>query len=368
MAGKSERARTLTHTGSNQFIAVRRVEPFRETRHDVRARASLAARMPGLYALICGFIALVVGVPCASAQDGRATWPQRNVRFIIPFGPGSGADISARLIAERLQPTWGHAVVVENRPGGDSLVAINAFVGAADDHVLLYAATASFIAHPYVYDTLSYDRERDLLPIARISITVLAAGIPASMGIDTLKEFVAYAGARPGQLSSASVQGMTEIVFYGFLKRHGMDLPKVPYRDIVQAPTDLAEGRIHMLMASLAAQQPLVQAGKIKILAVGGQRTPLMPDVPTATEAGYPDLENEGLIGVFGPRTMSLELRQRAAADIIAAGSTPLIAERLTATAQLMALAGPAEFAASIAGQTASLDAAAKTLGLKRKL
>ena len=89
--------------------------------------------------------------------------------------------------------------------------------------------------------------------------------------------------------------------FYGFLKRHGMDLAKVPYRDIVQAPTDLAEGRIHLLMASLAVQQALMQAGKIKVLAVGGQRTPLYPDIPTGGEAGYPDVENDGLPGARKP-------------------------------------------------------------------
>ena len=310
---------------------------------------------------------LLPGQALAQTPAASSTWPQRNVRFIIPFGPGSGADISARLISERLQQKWGNAVVIENRPGGDGIVAINAFTGAGDDHVLLYAATASFIAHPYLYETLPYDRERDLLPIARISITVMAAGIPAAMGIDTLADFVAHAKAHPGKLNSASVQGMSEIVFYGFMKRQGMDLAKVPYRDIVQAPTDLAEGRIHMLMASLAAQQPLVQAGKIKVLAVGGQRTPLLPQTPTMTEAGFPDLENEGLIGVFGPRGMALDLRQRVAADIVAAGSTPLISERLTSTAQLVALAGPEALAASIAKQTASLDAAAHTLGMKRK-
>ena len=321
-----------------------------------------------LLAAVGGGGAVILAAPALAQPSPPAAWPQRNVRFIIPFGPGSGADISARLISERLQQRWRTAVVIENRPGGDGLVAINAFVGAADDHVLLYAAAASFIAHPYQYDTLPYDRERDLLPIARISITVMAAGIPAAMGISTLADFVAHARSQPGKLNSASVQGMSEIVFHGFFKRHGLDIAKVPYRDIVQAPTDVAEGRIHMLMASLAAQQPLVQAGKIKVLAVGGQRTPLLPDTPTMTEAGFPDLENEGLIGVFGPRGMALDLRQRVAADIVEAGSTPLIAERLSGTAQMVALGGPDALAQSIARQNASLDAAANALGMKRKL
>ncbi len=318
--------------------------------------------------VVSGILALaVLGPGIAQAQTAVQSWPQRNVRFIIPFGPGSGADISARLLQDGLQKKWGKPIVVENRPGGDAMVAINAFTGAADDHVLLYGAVASFVAHPYLYENLSYVRERDLLSIARISITVMAVGVPEQMGIKTLKEFVAHAKANPGKLNSASVQGMSEIVFYGFLKREGLDIAKVPYRDIVQAPTDVGEGRLQALMASLAAMRPIAESGKLKVLAVGNQRTPAYPDIPTITEAGFPSLDHAGLIGVFGPRGMALDLRQRVAADIVAAGSAPDITARLTATGQLSAFAGPEELETSITGMTATLDAAAAALDMKRK-
>jgi tripartite-type tricarboxylate transporter receptor subunit TctC len=310
----------------------------------------------------------LLAVSTVAVHAQTAQWPQRNVRFIIPFGPGSGADISARLIADPLQQKWGKPVIIENRPGGDAMIAINAFVGAQDDHTLLYAAAASFVAHPYNYDTLSYSYEKDLLPIARISITLMAVGVPQSLGMANLKDFVAYAKANPGKLNSASVQGMSEIVFYGWMKREGLEIAKVPYRDIVQAPTDVAEGRLQVLMSSLAAQQPLVQAGKIKVLGLGSEHSPTLPGVPTITEAGAPALDHEGLIGVFGPRGMSLELRRKVGEDIVVAGKSQHITDRLIATAQLPALAGPDELTASVAKMNATLDAAAQALGMKRKL
>ncbi len=319
-------------------------------------------RLMAIPAWVCG---ILLGIQASAAQT--AAWPQRNVRFIIPFGPGSGADTSARMLSEPLQRKWGKPVVVENRPGGDAMVAINAFTSAADDHTLLYGAAASFVAHPYLYDNLSYARERDLLPIARISITVMAVGVPESMGLKSLKEFVAHARANPGKLNSASVQGMSEIIFYGWMKREGLDIPKVPYRDIVQAVPDVGEGRLQMVMASLAPQIPLAQAGKLRVLGVGNQRTPVMKDTPTISEAGFPDLDHAGLIGVFGPRGMALDLRRRVAADIVEAGKAPEISGKLTATAQLPAFGGPEDLERSVAEMSTKLDGAAKALGLQRK-
>ena len=299
-------------------------------------------------------------------QAQGAAWPQRNVRFIIPFGPGSGADISARLISEPLQKKWGKPVIIENRPGGDAMVATNAFTGAADDHTLLYGAVASFLAHPYLTENLPYQRERDLLPIARISITVMAVAIPEALGPRTLKEFVAHAKANPGKLNSASVQGMSEMIFHGWLKKEGLDVAKVPYRDIVQAIPDVGEGRLQIVMASLAPQIPLAQAGKLRVLGVGNKRTPVI-DAPTISEAGFPDLDHAGLIGVFGPRGMAFDLRKRVAADIVEAGATAEIASRLTGTAQLPAYAGPEELEQSVAEMVIKLEGAAKVLELTRK-
>src|SRR5947209_12545712 len=127
-------------------------------------------------------------VACAE-QASAQIWPQRPVKFIVPFGPGSGVDIGARLLADRLPARWGKPVVIENRPGADGLVAIQSFVGANDDHILLCSPSGSFIIHPYQYEKLPY-MPADLLPLARISNTILAVGVPASMNFADLTDFV----------------------------------------------------------------------------------------------------------------------------------------------------------------------------------
>jgi len=152
-----------------------------------------------------------------------------------------------------------------------------------------------------------------------------------------------------------------------FLKDAGLQMAKVPYRDINQAPNDLAEGRIQVLMTSLAAVQAQMQTGRVKVVAVTSRaRASTVPEVPTVIEAGYPALALDGLVGLFGPRGMSSELRDRIVTDFRAvAAADTLIATRLEATGQIVDIRGPAEFAAGVEEQRAKLAAIAKTLGIK---
>ena len=308
-----------------------------------------------------GLLALVLSAAPMAAQ----TWPQRAVKFILPLGAGSGADIGARLIAEKLAARWGQPVVVENRPGGDAMVAINVFVSARDDHVLLLSPSSAFIAHPYAYDKLSYD-PRDLSPVARISSTVISISVPPSLGVNSLKELVAMIRAQPGTLNWASTTGATDLIVQSFVKKAGLDIVRVPYRNPVEALTDTVKGRVQLYWAAHAIVQAQVQAGNVKVIAIANSEpTSLLPGVPTVTQAGYPDLTLDGLIGIFGPRDMPQPLRERIAADVKAALDDPSIHSRLTATAQVVVPGTPAEFAASIDKQRAGLVEVAKVLGIK---
>jgi tripartite-type tricarboxylate transporter receptor subunit TctC len=306
-------------------------------------------------------LALVLSVAPMAAQ----TWPQRAVKFILPLGAGSGADIGARLIAEKLTARWGQPVVVENRPGGDGIVAINAFVSAHDDHVLLLSPSSAFIAHPYVYDKLSYD-PRDLSPVARISSTVISICVPLSLGVNSLTELFAMVRAQPGALNWASTTGATDLIVQSFVKKAGLDIVRVPYRNPVEALTDTVKGRVQLYWAAHAIVQAQAQAGNVKVIAIANSEpTSLLPGVPTVTQAGYPDLTLDGLIGIFGPRDMPQPLRERIAADVKTALDDPSIHSRLTATAQVVVPGTPAEFAASIDKQRAGLVEVAKVLGIK---
>jgi tripartite-type tricarboxylate transporter receptor subunit TctC len=315
------------------------------------------ARLVLLIALALGWHGI------AAAQD----YPTRPVRFILPYGPAAGVDISARLLADRLTARWGKPVVVENRPGGDGLVAIGAFTGANDDHTLLLAPAGVFAVHPYEHASLPYDAERDLLPVAGISNTILAATVPAALKVDTLAELVALARAQPGKLNAAAANGTSDFLLFGFLKGAGLQVARVPYRDIMQAPNDLAEGRIQLLMTSFAVVQPHLQAGKVKVLAVTSrQRAPSAPAIPTVAEAGYPELALDSPVGLFGPRGMRLALRQRIADELKAVvAADPVIRPRIESTGQLVAVVGPEEFAAVIAELRRKLAETATILGVK---
>lgn len=313
------------------------------------------------------FATVLVAAALATAHASAQSYPQRPVRFILPFGPAAGVDITARLIGDRLAARWGKPVVVENRPGGDGLVAINAFTSAADDHTLLFAPASTFTAHPYTQSKLPYDLERDLLPITNVTVIVVALVAPASLQIATLADFVALARAKPGTLSVAAAAGNSDMILAAFLKQLRLDAAKAPYRDIMHAPNDLAEGRIQLLMSSYASMRPLIEAGKLKVLAVTSRnRVAIAPDIPTVAEAGFPFLGLDSLIGLYGPRGMASALRESIAADVKAVvAADPTLTTRLEATGQVVDIRGPADFAAGIKVMRDQLAAIADTLGIK---
>jgi tripartite-type tricarboxylate transporter receptor subunit TctC len=317
-------------------------------------------RLRHLLALALALIAVAAVTLVASAET---KWPTRPVRFILTLGAGSGSDIGARLLADRLTQRWGQPVIVENRPGGDAIVAINAFVSAHDDHVLLFAPSSSFTAHPFLHDNLPY-QPSDLVPITRVSNTIITISVPASLNVNSLKELAAMARAEPGKLNWAGVTGALDFVFGGWLKQEGLNINKVPYRNPVDAANDLAEGRVQVYEAALAIVRPQLESGKIKLLAVTNSvRAPTQPNLPTVAEAGYPALTIDGLVGLFGPTGMPLDLRQRITADIRAVVD-PTIEDRLTITGQLANIGGPEEFGKSIDEQRAKIADFAKQLGI----
>lgn len=318
----------------------------------------------------CLAITIVSSALALIATPSHAqTWPQRTVKFVVPLGPGSGADITARLLADRLTKQWGQSVVVENRPGGDGVIAINAVLAARDDHVLLFGPASSFVGHPYTLEKLPYD-PRDLLPVARVTSTVVCIAVPTSLKVQSLKELTAMAREEPGKLNWATVTGVTDLIVAGWLKSAGLDMAKVSYRDTVSAINDLVEGRIQFYSAAYAIMRPQAQAGRIRLLAVQNRsRFPGLAELPTVAEAGSPELNFDGLVGLIAARGSGVTdaARERIAADVKATVSDPVVAERLTATGQIISPGTPAEFAAAINEQAANLAVAAKALGIKPK-
>lgn len=322
--------------------------------------------MRALTALLCIAVSAFSFLFTTSAD--AQSWPQRTVKLVLPFGPGSSTDVMARLLSDRLQKKWGHPVIVENRPGGDGLIAVTSFVQSKDDHTLFFAPTSTFCMHPYQHEKLPYDPARDLNPIAKLSRTLSVLAAPATLPANDLKEFVALVRAKPGQMNYGMTPGFTEFVFEGFLREQGLTMSKVPYRDIIQAPTDLAQDRIQILGVTHAVASGQMQAGRIKLLAVSAaQRSDLVPDTPTVHELGFPKLESITMIGVWGPPSMPLELRKRISEDMVEPLRDPDIVRRLRAASHVLEPAGPEQFASDLQKLEAQIASIAQTLGVTRK-
>ena len=316
-------------------------------------------RLAGVAALL-----LAIAVP-ASLPAQAQNWPQRPVKLILPLGPGSGADIGARLFAERLSARWGQPVVVENRPGGDGFVAIGAFTGAKDDHTFLWGPAAAFTAHPYLHAKLPYD-PADLSPVARVTTTLVSFNVTPALGVNSMPELLAKAKAEPGKLNWATVTGATDLIFAGWLKKEGIEMAKVPYRDPVSALNDLTENRIQVFWSAYAIVRAQGEAGRLKVLAMSNrERAAAAPNVPTVTELGIPTLLFDGLVGLYGTRDLPADVRSKIAADVREVATDPAIISRMTATGQAVTPGTGAEMAASIEEQRKGLVNIAEILGIK---
>jgi tripartite-type tricarboxylate transporter receptor subunit TctC len=300
--------------------------------------------------------------------QAQQTWPHKPVRMILSLGPGSGADIGARLYADRLTKLWGQPVIIDNRPGGDGVIAINAVIQAKDDHTLLWGPTANFVGHPYSLDRLPYD-PKELVPVARVSGTVVTLGVPASMKVNSLKELLDQAKEKQGSLNWTTAVTMTDIILEGFLKKQGIEAAHVRYKNPAEATNDLVNERIQLYSSAYAIVRAQAQGGRVKLLAVQARHRVPGLDLPTVAELGYPGLNFEGLVGIIAARSSNLPdaAKNRIGTDIKALSKDPLIAERLQSTAQLNTPGDAAEFAQSIDEQVKQLAEAAKFLGLKPK-
>jgi tripartite-type tricarboxylate transporter receptor subunit TctC len=311
-------------------------------------------------------VLLLGSIFCSSSNAIAGDWPQRTVRLILNVPAGGAVDFSARLFAEQLSQRWGQAVVVENRPGADGMIGVAAFLGTEDDHTLLYSISAAITVHPITQLKLPYDPVRDLVPISPASDVILAIAASEKSSIRTLDGLVQAARAQPGKLNWAGSPGLPPFVVGGFFKNSNLDLVFVSYRDLAPAVQDLGEGRIDVFAHALTVIVPQVQAGKARLLAIASDvRSPLAPDVPTVAEAGYPELQMDGVVGFYGKRGIADGLRDRISADVRAIASDPGIRERLAAIGQSARPGTAAEFAALLDQNRRRLADLAKAIDFK---
>lgn len=302
----------------------------------------------------------------ASASPLHAEpWPQRAIRLIVPVGAGSSTDVTARIYADRLAERWKQPVAVENRPGADGLIGTAAFVGAHDDHTLLFSFASPISVLPLIHATLPYDPGRDLVPISLAADTFGTLTAHASLNLRSLKDLVALARQQPGKLNHFG-QGAFPYLLAGFFKSQHVDVVPISYREVNLAMQDHAQGRVSLVLTSMTIQLPLVQSGHIDFLVVtNSKRSPMIPDVPTAAESGFPELAFEGMSGFFGSRATPAELVDRISRDIRAVAAEPVVADRLAALGQVARGTTPAEFAEMIEAQRAKIATIVQETGLR---
>jgi tripartite-type tricarboxylate transporter receptor subunit TctC len=311
------------------------------------------------------FVALGLLAALGHAPARAQSWPQHTVKFIVPLPAGTGTDIAARLFAERLATRWGQPVIEENRQGGDGIPAVTAFLSARDNHTFMFSFAGIVSINPVTHDKLPYDAARDLVPVVSAADNFLGIAVSESLKVSTLDDFVKIARAQPGKLNWAATPGIPVYAFAALQKSAGIDIVQASYRDFTPALQDLGEGRVHAVATGISLLLGQVKAGRARLLLVTNrERSPLAPDVPTAKEAGFPELTFEGVVGLYGWRDIPASLK-RIAADVRAIGADPAIAQRLAAIGSIVHTGTSAEFAASIAEQSAKVAAIAKAIGAK---
>jgi tripartite-type tricarboxylate transporter receptor subunit TctC len=244
-----------------------------------------------------------LALPAAGLAD---TYPSRTIRIVVPFPPGGPTDVTARVIAERLQARLGNTVIVESRPGGagGTVGAKSVASSEPDGYTLLFALVGTLTIAPAIYKNSGYDPLKNFAPVAMVATGAQVLAIHPSVPAKTLKEFVAYAKANPGKVSYCSPGFGTQPHLLGEMFRTvtGANVIHVPYKGSAPAVTDLLAGQVQMMFDAPTTLAPHIKAGKLRGLSVStDQRISVLPDVPTTAEAGFPQLAATLWGGIVAP-------------------------------------------------------------------
>jgi tripartite-type tricarboxylate transporter receptor subunit TctC len=250
-------------------------------------------------------VAIILMTAVLATNALAQTWPSKTVRIVVPYPPGGGIDILARQLAERFQAQWGQAVVVENKPGGSTIIGVEAVAKASPDaHTILMTSDASFSINPHLFRKLPYDAQKDFQPVTMLVLLQQLLIAHPALPANTLAELIALAKAKPGSIAYASYGSGSQPHLAGEMLKHksGIDLVHVPYKGISLAVPAVIAGEVQLTFSGIASSIAHLKAGKLKAFAIGGaKRSPLLPELPTFRELGYPEVETHAWFGLFVP-------------------------------------------------------------------
>jgi tripartite-type tricarboxylate transporter receptor subunit TctC len=294
---------------------------------------------------LLGLVAILCSISSAQAQTA---YPGRPIRFIVPFTPGGSGDVFARPIAQKMSESMGQQVVVENRPGSGGVIGSEAVAKAPPDgYTMMMGLTANVVINPALYAKLPYDPARDFAPVTLVANAPYVLVVPPSLPAANVKQLVALARAKPGELAYVSFGSgsMGHLAGELFASMAGVKLLHVPYKTLGQGLTDLVSGQVQLLFIGIASAQPHVRSGKLRAIAVSGaKRSPAMPQVPTVSESGVKGFEVTGWYGVFVPAGTPQDIIARLHKEVVRALSLPEVRERLSTEGAELVGNSPREF------------------------
>jgi tripartite-type tricarboxylate transporter receptor subunit TctC len=321
----------------------------------------MSATMRSILLALCS--ALVINL--AQAADA---WPGKTVRIVVPTPAGSSVDIVARVVAEKLGPLIGQAVIVDNKPGAGGTIGVDAVVNARDGHTVLLGYNGPLTVAPSLSPKPPYEVSRDLSPIILAVTQPNVLAVRTDLNVNSVKDLVALARRKPGVLDYASVGigSLSNLSMELFKMKSGTFMVHIPYNGGPAATLALSKGEVHLLFAALSNVQPLLKTGKIKLLAVSnGKRSAAMPELPTLAELGYPGFDATTWNGFLAPAHTPPEIVQRLNNTIAQILAMPEVQQRLRAAGAETAGGTPEQFAALLKNETAAWAAVITRTGIK---
>jgi tripartite-type tricarboxylate transporter receptor subunit TctC len=304
----------------------------------------------------------------AQAAEPAAGYPGRPIRIVVPFTPGGQPDIVTRLMVPRFTETFGQQVIVDNRPGAGGMIGARIVASANPDGHTLLSISAAHVVTPAVRANLGYDTLKDFAGVAVIYNAAYYLVVPMSMEVRTVKDFIALAKAKPGQLNFTSAGTGSGTHFGGemFKSAAGIDVVHVPHRGIPEALTEVMTGRVHYLMAPFGSTVGLVRDGKLRALAVSSpQRTRMNPELPTIAESGLPGFRYDSWGALYAPAKTPRAIVDRLNTEVAAAQKLPEVAQRMLAVGMESAPGTPAQLDRFTAEQVRLARDLARRAGIK---
>lgn len=297
-------------------------------------------------------IGLATSLTLAAAPSHADTYPSKPIRLIVPF-PASGAtDLLARAIAQKVGTNLGQQIVVDNRPGaGGAIGSDMAAKAPPDGYTLLIATTSTHSIGPHINTHLPYNTETDFTPVGQVATATNVLVVPNQLPVKNVRELIDYAKKHPGELNYASSGNGTvvHLTAEAFKAQAGVFITHIPYRGTALAVPDLISNKVQVLFDSIVSGMPHVKDGKLKALAVTSlKRSPLAPDLPTASESGLPGFESDTWFGIYGPKGLPPEIVNRLNAEFNKAIQSQDVKDRLAKLGAEPVGGTPAQFAAMV--------------------